>query len=65
MIAATAFVLMMTIPGPALSYAGMVRRKNVLATMARSAEAPDWPKAHPWLRLTRAYGAAVVFVRTG
>jgi len=36
MIAATAFVLMMTIPGLALFYAGMVRKKNVLATMAQS-----------------------------
>ena len=33
MIAATALVLMMTIPGLALFYAGMVRKKNVLATM--------------------------------
>jgi Amt family ammonium transporter len=36
MIAATGFVLMMTIPGLALFYAGMVRKKNVLATMAQS-----------------------------
>ncbi len=36
MIAATALVLMMTIPGLALFYAGMVRKKNVLATMAQS-----------------------------
>jgi Amt family ammonium transporter len=33
---ATALVLMMTIPGLALFYAGMVRKKNVLATMAQS-----------------------------
>ena len=39
MIGATALVLMMTIPGLALFYAGMVRRKNVLATMAQSAAA--------------------------
>ena len=39
MIAATALVLLMTIPGLALFYAGMVRRKNVLATMAQSAAA--------------------------
>ncbi|MBP6014555.1 MAG: ammonium transporter [Alphaproteobacteria bacterium] len=39
MIAATALVLMMTLPGLALFYAGMVRRKNVLATMAQSAAA--------------------------
>jgi len=35
-IVATALVLMMTIPGLALFYAGMVRKKNVLATMAQS-----------------------------
>jgi len=33
---ATGLVLMMTIPGLALFYAGMVRKKNVLATMAQS-----------------------------
>ena len=36
MIVATALVLLMTIPGLALFYAGMVRKKNVLATMAQS-----------------------------
>jgi ammonium transporter, Amt family len=36
MMVATAIVLMMTIPGLALFYAGMVRKKNVLATMAQS-----------------------------
>ena len=36
MISATALVLMMTIPGLALFYCGMVRKKNVLATMAVS-----------------------------
>jgi len=35
-IAATALVLMMTLPGLALFYAGMVRKKNILATMAQS-----------------------------
>ena len=35
-IAASALVLMMTIPGLALFYSGMVRKKNVLATMAQS-----------------------------
>jgi Amt family ammonium transporter len=35
MIVATGFVLMMTIPGLALFYSGMVRKKNVLATMAQ------------------------------
>ena len=36
MIGASALVLMMTIPGLALFYSGMVRKKNVLATMAQS-----------------------------
>jgi Amt family ammonium transporter len=36
MIVATALVLMMTLPGLALFYCGMVRKKNVLATMAQS-----------------------------
>jgi Amt family ammonium transporter len=36
MIVATGLVLMMTIPGLALFYCGMVRKKNVLATMAPS-----------------------------
>ncbi len=36
MIAATALVLMISIPGLALFYAGMVRKKNVLATMAQT-----------------------------
>lgn len=36
MIAATALVLLMTIPGLALFYSGLVRKKNLLATMAQS-----------------------------
>jgi ammonium transporter, Amt family len=36
MLVATALVLMMTIPGLALFYTGMVRKKNVLNTMAMS-----------------------------
>src|SRR5580698_3055463 len=36
MIASSALVLMMTIPGLGLFYAGMVRKKNMLATMAQS-----------------------------
>jgi len=35
-IVATGLVLMMTVPGLALFYSGMVRKKNVLATMAQS-----------------------------
>ena len=36
MIISTALVLMMTLPGLALFYSGMVRKKNILATMAQS-----------------------------
>ena len=36
MLTSSALVLMMTIPGLALFYAGMVRKKNVLATLAQS-----------------------------
>ncbi|AXQ30231.1 ammonium transporter [Solimonas sp. K1W22B-7] len=36
MLASTALVLLMTIPGLALFYAGMVRKKNVLATTLQS-----------------------------
>ncbi len=36
MLTSTALVLMMTIPGLALFYAGMVRRKNILATVMQS-----------------------------
>jgi Amt family ammonium transporter len=36
MIVATALVLFMTLPGVALFYGGMVRRKNLLSTMAQS-----------------------------
>jgi Amt family ammonium transporter len=36
MISATGLVLMMSIPGLALFYCGMVRKKNVLATMAQT-----------------------------
>ncbi len=36
MLTSTAIVLMMTIPGLALFYGGMVRRKNVLATLMQS-----------------------------
>ena len=36
MISATTLVLLMTIPGLALFYAGMVRKKNILATVAQT-----------------------------
>lgn len=38
-IVSTALVLLMTLPGLALFYGGMVRRKNVLATLAQSVAA--------------------------
>ena len=45
MIAATGLVLMMSIPGLALFYCGMVRKKNVLATMAQTVvNSPDSTK---------------------
>ena len=36
MLTSSVLVLMMTIPGLALFYAGMVRKKNILATLAQS-----------------------------
>ena len=36
MLTSTALVLLMTVPGVALFYAGMVRKKNILATMMQS-----------------------------
>jgi Amt family ammonium transporter len=36
MLVSSALVLLMTIPGLALFYGGMVRKKNVLATLAQS-----------------------------
>src|ERR1700741_2146177 len=36
MITSSALVLLMTVPGLALFYAGMVRKKNILATAAQS-----------------------------
>src|SRR6201988_2076730 len=60
MIAATALVLMMTIPGLALFYAGMVRKKNVLATMAQSLAAVALISI-----LWVAYGYSLAFVGDG
>ena len=36
MLASTVIVLMMTVPGVALFYAGMVRKRNILATLMQS-----------------------------
>jgi ammonium transporter, Amt family len=60
MIVATALVLMMTIPGLALFYSGMVRKKNVLATMAQSLAAVMMISI-----LWVAFGYSLVFVGDG
>jgi Amt family ammonium transporter len=60
MIVATALVLMMTIPGLALFYAGMVRKKNVLGTMAQSLAAVALISI-----LWVAFGYSLVFVGDG
>ncbi len=60
MIVATALVLMMTIPGLALFYCGMVRKKNVLATMAQSLSAVALVSI-----LWVAYGYSLAFVGDG
>jgi ammonium transporter, Amt family len=60
MIVATALVLMMTIPGLALFYSGMVRKKNVLATMAQSLSAVAVISIL-WI----AYGYSLAFVGDG
>ncbi len=60
MIVATALVLMMTIPGLALFYSGMVRKKNVLATMAQSLAAVAMISI-----LWVAFGYSLVFVGDG
>jgi ammonium transporter, Amt family len=60
MIVATALVLMMTIPGLALFYAGMVRKKNVLATMAQSLAAVALISVM-WI----AFGYSLAFVGDG
>jgi ammonium transporter, Amt family len=60
MIVATALVLMMTVPGLALFYSGMVRKKNVLATMAQSLAAVTMISI-----LWVAFGYSLVFVGDG
>ncbi|MBR0824910.1 ammonium transporter [Bradyrhizobium manausense] len=60
MIVATALVLMMTIPGLALFYSGMVRKKNVLATMAQSLAAVTMISI-----LWVAFGYSLAFVGDG
>src|ERR1700754_4392796 len=60
MIVATGLVLMMTIPALALFYSGMVRKKNVLATMAQSLAAVAIVSI-----LWVAFGYSLVFVGDG
>src|SRR6201996_5765270 len=60
MIVATALVLMMTIPGLALFYSGMVRKKNLLAKMAQSLAAVTMISI-----LWVAFGYSLVFVGDG
>ena len=60
MIVATGLVLMMTIPALALFYSGMVRKKNVLATMAQSLAAVALISI-----LWVAFGYSLVFVGGG
>ncbi|HLZ03554.1 MAG TPA: ammonium transporter [Bradyrhizobium sp.] len=60
MMVATALVLMMTIPGLALFYSGMVRKKNVLATMAQSLAAVMIVSI-----LWAAFGYSLAFVGNG
>jgi ammonium transporter, Amt family len=60
MIVATALVLMMTVPGLALFYSGMVRKKNVLATMAQCLAAVALISI-----LWVAFGYSLVFVGDG
>ena len=60
MIVATGLVLMMTIPGLALFYSGMVRKKNVLGTMAQSLAAVALISI-----LWVAFGYSLVFVGDG
>jgi Amt family ammonium transporter len=60
MIVATALLLMMTIPGLALFYSGMVRKKNVLATMAQSLAAVTIVSI-----LWMAFGYSLAFVGDG
>jgi Amt family ammonium transporter len=60
MIVATALVLMMTVPGLALFYSGMVRKKNVLATMAQSLAAVAIISVLGWRSAIRRHSSATV-----
>ncbi len=44
----TALVMMMTAPGLAMFYGGLVRRKNVLSTMCKGFRCSDWARRKDW-----------------
>ena len=58
MLTATALVLMMTIPGLAMFYGGMVRKKNVLAMSMQSSPPAASPPWSGWRRATAWRSAA-------
>ena len=67
MLVSTALVLMMTVPGLALFYAGMVRKKNVLATLMQSFAITCivtivWTVAGYSLAFTNGTGGAALYV---
>jgi ammonium transporter, Amt family len=67
MLVSTALVLMMTVPGLALFYAGMVRKKNVLATLMQSFAITCivtivWAVAGYSLAFTNGTGGAALYV---
>jgi ammonium transporter, Amt family len=67
MLISTALVLMMTVPGLALFYAGMVRKKNVLATLMQSFAITCivtivWTVAGYSLAFTNGTGGAALYV---
>src|ERR1700734_250771 len=67
MLASTALVLMMTVPGLALFYGGMVRKKNILATLMQCFAVTCivtivWAVAGYSLAFTTGTGAAASYV---
>jgi Amt family ammonium transporter len=67
MLASTALVLLMTVPGLALFYGGMVRKKNILATLMQSSALTCivtfvWAVAGYSLAFTTGTGAAASYV---
>src|SRR6202008_4171560 len=67
MLASTALVLLMTVPGLALFYGGMVRKKNILATLMQCFAVPFivtivWTVAGYSLAFTPGTGSAAAYV---